>query len=130
MGTGYCSLQQVQNFRTISPKLYKLGHKKTGTWGVNRPITVVIKHIGAETACSVTYSRGGFRGGGTRPGPPIFTCKIYFRAQYLPLCQYLLKNQFLYISQVSTVCVCNCYQPSTRSLCVCPPPPPPLLKYS
>ena len=39
--------------------------------------------------------RGGFRGA-TRPAPPppsILTCQTFFRALYLPLCQYLPKNQ-------------------------------------
>ena len=39
-------------------------------------------------------------GEGTRPRPPFFTCKKIFRALYLPLCQYLLKNQFMYRSNV------------------------------
>ena len=40
---GYGSLQQIQNFSTISPKLHQLSQKKTGTWGVN--ITIVITVI-------------------------------------------------------------------------------------
>ena len=40
--------------------------------------------------------------------PPIFTCKKFFTAQYLPISQCLLKNQFMYRSKVSTLCVRNC----------------------
>ena len=85
-------------------------------WG---QICVLIYHIaGADLG-----------GGGHQARAPLFllVTKI-FTALYLPLCQYLLKNQLMYRSKLSTVCVCNClnsicqyytqsYPPSARSLC-------------
>ena len=86
-------------------------------------------------------SRGGFRGGGTKPRPPLFLLVKHFYSPIFALCQYLLKNQFMYRSRVSTVCgatvkipILYSIIPTLRSIAMLPyafdlpPPPPPPIK--